>query len=277
MTNNLKQLNTNTVSDREALNESFTVHDGIGFSFGKGRTTTDSAERMFSLREEIGEPKPGTSEFVAKCKELDRRSISYRFFKRLFDVVFSLCVLVVGLIPGLLLSIAISLDTKGSPIYSQVRVGKWGKPFRIYKFRTMVADSEEVEKYFTPEQLKAWKRERKVDNDPRITRLGSILRTTSIDEAVQFVNVLIGQMSLIGPRAITFDELEYFGSEKAQLLSVAPGITGMWQTGKRNLATFKNGLRQEIELEYVKGANARTDVSIFFKTFGVMFVKRTGK
>lgn len=230
-----------------------------------------------ALEEASDELMPGSPEFAAECRKLDHRSLGYRFLKRFFDVVFSLCIIAVGLIPSLFLSVAIAIDTKGSPIYSQVRVGKWGKPFKIYKFRTMVADSDNVEKYFTPEQLEAWKRERKVDNDPRITRLGRVLRATSLDETVQFLNVLLGQISVIGPRVITYDELEHFGDEKAQLLSVTPGITGMWQTGERNLATFENGLRQRIELEYARGANLRVDIRIFFKTFGVMFSKRTGK
>lgn len=235
------------------------------------------AHEITASEEVCKELKPGTPEFAVMCRELDHRSLGYRFLKRFFDVAFSLCAIIVGFIPGLLLSVAIAIDTKGSPIYSQVRVGKWGKPFRIYKFRTMVADSDNVEKYFTPEQLEVWKRERKVDGDPRITKLGSVLRATSFDETVQFVNVLLGQISVIGPRVITYDELEHFGDEKAQLLSVAPGITGMWQTGQRNLATFENGLRQKIELDYTRGASLRADIRIFFKTFGVMLSKRTGK
>lgn len=88
---------------------------------------------------------------------------------------------------------------------------------------------------------------------------------------------MLGQISIIGPRAITCDELEHFGDEKTQLLSVQPGITGMWQTGERNLATFDNGARQKIELAYARGASPSTDINIFFRTFGVMFSKRTGK
>ena len=123
------------------------------------------------------------------CRELDHRSLGYRFLKRFFDVAFSLCAIIVGFIPGLLLSVAIAIDTKGSPIYSQVRVGKWGKPFRIYKFRTMVADSDNVEKYFTPEQLEVWKRERKVDGDPRIASriIDATARRSSFGPAVASV------------------------------------------------------------------------------------------
>lgn len=164
-------------------------------------TTIDFDDPLQELKAEEPEEaheelKLGTPEFAARCRKLGHRSLGYRFLKRFFDVVFSLCVVVVGLIPSLFLSIAIVIDTKGSPIYSQVRVGKWGEPFRIYKFRTMVADSDNVEKYFTPEQLEVWKRERKVDNDPRITRLGCVLRATSIDETVQFLNVLLDQILL---------------------------------------------------------------------------------
>lgn len=223
------------------------------------------------------QPIPGSPEFAAACRKLDHRSLGYRFLKRLFDVVFSLCVIVLGLIPSLFLSIAIAIDTKGSPIYSQVRVGKWGRPFRIYKFRTMVADSDNVEKHFTPEQLEVWKRERKVDNDPRITKLGRILRATSFDETVQFVNVLLGQISIIGPRAITYSELKFFSGSESRLLSVPLGITGLWQISERNSATFENGTRQEIELDYVCRASLKTDAKVFLGTFSAMFVKRSGR
>lgn len=239
--------------------------DGV-VSSGRDAETTESR----------GALEPGTPEFIARCKEFDCRSFVYRSLKRLFDVVFSLCVLVIGFIPGLLLSIAIAVDTKGAPIYSQVRVGKYGKPFKIYKFRTMVADSDNVEKYFTSEQLETWKSERKVSNDPRITKIGRVLRASSIDETPQFFNVLLGQISVIGPRAITFIELDWFGDKKCLLLSVPPGITGLWQIGARNDATFASGRRQAIELEYVRGASLLFDAKVFFGTFSTI-VKKTGK
>lgn len=205
-----------------------------------------------------------------------KKPLYYRFLKRLFDLVFSTCVIVVGLIPGLVLSALIVLDTKGYPIYTQTRVGRNGKLFRIFKFRSMVADSDDVEKYFTSDQLEVWKKERKVDNDPRITKLGNFIRKTSIDEFPQFINVWLGQISIIGCRVITFDELEWFGDNRDLLLSVPPGITGLWQTGPRNLATFDSGLRQELELSYAKNASFSLDMKIFFRTFRVM-VERTGQ
>jgi lipopolysaccharide/colanic/teichoic acid biosynthesis glycosyltransferase len=224
-------------------------------------------------------PAFGTPEFRQLCEQLDHRSLSYRAFKRLFDFLFALIVVAIGLIPGALLCVAITVDTKGSPIYSQERIGKRGKPFRIYKFRSMVKDSDNVEKYFTPEQLEIWRRERKVEGDPRVTKLGHALRASSLDEVPQFINVLLGQISLIGPRVITRDEVmqHFSGTEKAELFSVTPGITGAWQCGPRNEATFENGLRQAIELGYAHDASFSGDVRIFFKTISVMFVKRTGK
>ena len=223
-------------------------------------------------------PQPGTAEFFRASKLLDGRALGYRIAKRAFDIAFSGCVIAVGAIPFAVLSVAIAADTKGSPIYAQTRVGRYGKPFSIYKFRTMVADADNVEKYLSPEQLRQWQAERKVDDDPRITPLGRVLRAASIDELPQFLNVLIGQMSVIGPRPISYDELAHFGGDAALFCSVPGGITGLWQASRRNDATFESGERQEIELEYVRGASLRLDTRCFFDTFGAMFGKnRSGR
>ncbi len=223
-------------------------------------------------------PHPGTEAFADACRAFDSRPLAYRFAKRAFDVAFSAFVILVGLVPCALLSAAIAADTKGSPIYTQERVGRLGRPFRIYKFRSMVADADDVGKYLTPAQLAQWERERKVDDDPRITRLGRVLRRTSIDELPQFLNVLAGQLSVIGPRAITFDELKEYGSDAPLLLSVPQGITGAWQAGPRNEATFENGERQRIELGYARHASLREDARVFGATFGAMFGKnRSGR
>lgn len=216
----------------------------------------------------------GTKAFADACRRLDHRPLSYRFIKRAFDIVFSAGVVVVGFVPCTILSAVIAADTKGSPIYTQERVGRLGIPFRIFKFRSMVVDADNVEKYLTPVQLAQWEIERKVDEDPRITRLGRILRRTSLDELPQFLNVLAGQLSVIGPRAITYDELEHYGADAPLLLSVPQGITGAWQAGPRNEATFENGERQEVELGYARHASLGEDVRVFGATFGAMFGKR---
>ncbi len=217
---------------------------------------------------------PGTDEFASLCRKLDSRSLGYRAVKRAFDIAFSAVIIAVGIVPCAVLSAVIAADTKGSPIYSQERVGRLGRPFRIFKFRTMVADADNVEKYLDAEQLMEWKRERKVTNDPRITPLGRVLRRTSLDELPQFLNVLKGDMSLIGPRAITFAELEHYGADVALLLSVPQGVTGAWQAGPRNEASFENGERQAIELGYARNASLGEDVRVFGSTFGAMFGKR---
>lgn len=235
-------------------------------------------ERVANLEQPQHIPALGTPEFADLCRSIDSRSVPYRILKRFFDIAFSGLVCIIGLVPCAVLAVAIALDTKGSPIYTQERVGRLGRSFQIYKFRSMVADADDVEKYFTSEQLATWRRERKVEDDPRITRLGRLIRKTSLDEIPQFLNVLLGQISIVGPRVITVDELQNYAAEdRAVLLSVPQGITGAWQCGPRNLATFDNGLRQKIELAYARGANVKTDVDVFFETFKVMLVRRTGK
>lgn len=248
-------------------------------AYVNGTGALKSAQGVASVRaynEIKSEPVPGTAEFAAKCRDLDHRSLGYRLIKRAFDIVFSSLIIVVGFIPGLILSIIIAIDTKASPIYSSIRVGSKG-PFKFFKFRTMVADSDNLKKYFTPEQLDQWHREHKVDNDPRVTKIGRIMRATSIDELPQFFNVWLSQISTIGPRCVTEEELGYLGKDKELYLSVPSGITGAWQIGDRNSASWENGTRQAIELDYVRKASLMTDMRIFFGTFGAMFIRRTGK
>lgn len=201
-------------------------------------------------------------------------SKAYRVCKRVFDIAFSLCAIAVGFVPGLILCAFIVRDTGGSPIYTQERVGMGGRAFRIFKFRTMVADSDDVEKYLDTEQLAQWHRERKVDDDPRITPLGRKLRRSSLDEIPNFLNVLKGDMSVISSR----EEIGWFGDDAETVLSVPAGITGLWQATQRNGATFESGERQRIELEYARNAGFAMDARCFVGTFGAMFGKmRSGR
>lgn len=202
--------------------------------------------------------------------------LAYRVVKRTFNIVFSLCVIVILFIPGLLLCLAIALDTKGSPIYVHERVGYHGRRIGVLKFRSMVSDADDLEKYLSPAQIEEFNREHKLDDDPRVTRLGHFLRKSSIDEFPQFLNVLIGQMNVVGPRPVTAEELVWFGKDVDELLSCHPGITGLWQTLERNDATYQTGVRQEMELTYVRKRCLKMDFDILAKTFGVM-VRKTGK
>ena len=205
--------------------------------------------------------------------------LGYRIVKRVFDVVFSLLVLVVLCIPGVVLAIAIAVESPGGPVFRQQRVGKNGKEIKIWKFRSMYVDAHEhPERYLNDAQMTQWKREQKVENDPRVTRIGKIIRRTSIDEFPQFVNVVKGDVSVIGPRPVTMAETYEFGEYRDEFLSVRPGITGWWQTTKRNEATWENGQRQALELEYVRHCGFAMDIACFIGTFSAMFGKdQTGK
>ena len=207
-------------------------------------------------------------------------SLCYRVCKRAFDIAFSAACALVLAVPMAGVCAAICLESPGSPIYAQERMGRGGRVIRVLKLRSMVADAGDVEKYLSPEQLHQWEVERKVDDDPRITRVGRFIRKCSIDEVPQFLNVLKGDLSVIGPRPITREELEqhFTGEERDELLSVTPGITGLWQATDRNAATFESGLRQKIELHYVQSRCFRMDWKCFTGTFGAMFgKKKTGR
>lgn len=201
-----------------------------------------------------------------------RNKTAYRIVKRSFDVCFSLGVLAAFAIPGTLLGAAITLESPGGPMFRQKRIGKDGREIRIFKFRSMYSDAHEhPEKYLNEAQMAQWMREQKVDNDPRVTRLGRFIRKTSVDEIPQFINVLMGDMSVIGPRPVTLAETYEFGVDRDEVLSVRPGITGWWQVTDRNEATWENGRRQELELEYVRNQSISMDLKVFFGTFGAMF------
>lgn len=195
----------------------------------------------------------------------------YRALKRAFDIAFSLAVLVVLAAPMAALCAAISIDSPGSPFFRQERIGRGGRRIYIWKLRSMYADAHDnPRKYFTDEQFAQWEREQKVDGDPRITRVGRFLRTTSLDELPQFLNVLTGELSVIGPRPVTLEETYEFGGARDEFLSVKPGITGWWQVTERNGATWANGDRQMLELFYVRHASLELDLRIFVRTFKAM-------
>lgn len=200
-----------------------------------------------------------------------RGGLGYLFVKRAFDIMFSGVVCAVGIIPSAILCVAICADSPGAPVFRQERIGLHGKKIYIFKFRTMVSDAHEhPEKYMTPEQLEVWKREQKLDNDPRITHIGRFLRRTSLDEIPQFFNVLKGDLSVIGPRPVTEAETYEFGDAREDFLSCKPGITGWWQVTARNDATWETGNRQRIELFYVRHASFALDLRVFVKTFKAM-------
>lgn len=202
----------------------------------------------------------------------------YRFVKRAFDICFSAGVCAVLVVPVAAVCAAICIDSPGRPFFRQERIGRGGKRIYIWKLRSMVPDAHSnPERYMTPGQLETWRREQKLDDDPRITRVGRFLRRTSLDELPQFINVLTGDLSVIGPRPVTLEETYEFGDGRDEFLSCKPGITGWWQVTERNEATWENGDRQMLELFYVRHASLALDLRIFVRTFKTMFVERTGR
>lgn len=160
-------------------------------------------------------------------------------------------------------------------MFRQSRIGKGGKAIRIWKLRSMYVDAHEHPEYYLDEvQMVQWKREQKVDDDPRITRVGRILRRTSLDELPQFLNVLSGDLSVIGPRPVTLQETYEYGDAREEVLSCKPGITGWWAVTDRNNSTWQSGQRQARELFYVRHQSLGLDARVFVKTFKAM---RRGK
>ena len=206
-----------------------------------------------------------------------QRRTFYRVVKRALDIFVSACAVIVAFIPILICAIIVAITSKGAPFLRQERVGRYGNPLYIFKLRSMYADAESnMDKYLNAEQLAQWQSEHKVDNDPRITPFGRFIRATSIDEVPQFLNVLLGEMSIVGPRPVTRDEIDqWFSDTQEELLSVRPGLTGYWQAYARNEATFESGERQRMELEYVRNYSFAMDMRCFFKTFAAVFA-RTG-
>ena len=196
----------------------------------------------------------------------------FKVIKRLFDIIVSFLGLLILSPLFLLLTILIKCDSKGPVFFIQKRAGRNGKKFGIFKFRTMRINAEELIASFTPEQLKEWKENFKLKNDPRITRVGKFLRNTSLDELPQLINIFIGNMSLVGPRPIVEEELEWYGEKKNVLLSVRPGLTGWWATNGRSEVSYPE--RCDYELYYVYNCSLLLDIKILFKTFSAVFSRK---
>lgn len=207
---------------------------------------------------------------------LDRKEINkhhvYRTCKRLFDVVASACGLVLLSPVFLATAIAIKLDDGGPVFYNQERIGKDGKPFKMYKFRSMKVNADqEIEKLQKHNEVDGAMF--KMKNDPRITRVGKFIRKTSIDEFPQLLNVLLGQMSIVGPRPPLPREVAEYTDYDKQRLYVRPGCTGLWQVTVRNSVGFHEMV--SIDLDYIKRRSFHLDLEIMLKTIKVIFVPNT--
>ena len=194
----------------------------------------------------------------------------YSFIKRAFDIVVSLFSMIVLSPFFLIIAIAIKAEDGGPVFFRHNRVGRHGKEIGILKFRSMVPDAEARIKDFTPEQLEEFKRNFKLEGDPRITRSGKFLRKTSLDELPQLLNILLGNMSVVGPRPVTEEETRIFGAYRDLLLSVRPGLTGYWAAyGRGELTSYRR--RRAMEIFYVKHRSLALDIEVIFKTVFIVF------
>ena len=204
----------------------------------------------------------------------------YFIFKRCFDIISSsMAILFLPIFIIIIKLLYIITGDFHSIFYVQKRIGKNGKEFNLIKFRTMIknADKSHLEELLKdPNIKKEWKDNHKLENDPRITKVGKILRKTSLDELPQFLNIFIGQMSLIGPRPLAVGELEsYHGNEKIYN-SIRPGLTGWWGCNGRS-EILSNKKRLELEYFYVKNISLCLDIKCFFKTIIAVFQKKGAK
>lgn len=202
--------------------------------------------------------------------------IVYEFSKRVFDIIFSLMALIILFPLSVLLVFPFYVfgELKGPMLFKQQRIGKNGEVFKIYKFRSMVVNAEEKLKNDKALFAKYVERGYKLEphEDPRITKFGSFLRKTSLDEIPQLINVLIGNMSLVGPRPIVNEELLEYKEKKNEFLSVKPGITGYWQVSGRSNVGYPE--RVDLELYYVYNKSFWFDVIIILRTIVIVLNRR---
>ena len=216
---------------------------------------------------------------MKESKNNNKPNIVYLIIKRIFDILVSII--------GLILTIPIYLIIKlcyiftgdfSSIIYSHIRVGKNGKLFKLYKFRSMVKDADKkLEELLKKDKAlaKEWKENHKLENDPRITGIGKIIRMLSIDECPQFMNLLKGDMSLVGPRPLVEGELDEHNGNHEIYESVKPGITGWWAVNGRSCTSYEQ--RLELEYYYCKNCSIWLDIKCILKTIGAVLSRKGAK
>ena len=217
-------------------------------------------------------PSPaGSAPLLTPEQLIELQSKRSRFIKRSGDLCFALAVLTLGSPVFLLLGLLVKLTSRGPVFYVQQRVGRDYRSFGCIKFRTMRRDADRVLGLLlseSPDLAEEFRNDFKLKNDPRITRLGKFLRRSSLDELPQFVNVLRGEMSVVGPRPIVRKELPRYGDSMEEVLAVRPGLTGLWQVSGRNNLSY--GERVQLDVRYARSRNFLLDFAILLRTVGVM-------
>jgi Undecaprenyl-phosphate galactose phosphotransferase WbaP len=195
--------------------------------------------------------------------------------KRIFDVIIASITLVMFLPLFAFVVLLLKLTDPGPVVFRHIRVGRGGRRFACFKFRSMVLDSDKVLKTLLesdPAARKEWDRTQKLANDPRITPVGKFLRQSSLDELPQLINVIRGDMSLVGPRPIVPSELTRYGDKLSLYLQARPGITGIWQVSGRNDCGYDR--RIEMDANYVRNWRFSTDFVILVRTLGAVLAQR---
>ena len=195
----------------------------------------------------------------------------YRIIKRAIDIFFAILGIILLIPVAIIVKIATLLSKDKEPIfYSHVRIGQNGKEFKLYKFRSMVPDADAIlEELLKDKKIAAeYNKNKKLKNDPRITKIGKILRKTSLDEIPQFINILKGEMSLVGNRPYLPREKEDMGKYYDDIIKTKPGLTGYWQVSGRNDVSFKNRLK--LEQYYSNNYCMKLDITIILKTIKVV-------
>lgn len=206
---------------------------------------------------------------------IELQSRRSRFVKRTGDIVFSLAVLSLGSPIYILLGLLVKLTSRGPVFYVQQRVGRDYRSFGCIKFRTMRRDADKILSALllsSPDLEEEFRNDFKLKNDPRITRLGKFLRRSSLDELPQFLNVLRGEMSVVGPRPIVPQETDRYGEHMHEVLSLRPGLTGLWQVSGRNNLSYAE--RVQLDLRYSRHRSFLLDLKIILKTIAVVLDPR---
>ena len=197
----------------------------------------------------------------------------YLAIKNILDKIIAIILIIPAMLICIILGIYIKLDSKGPIFFKHKRIGKDGKTIFVYKLRTMVNGAEELKKNFTKAQQEEFEKNYKLKNDPRITKAGKKIRKLSLDELPQLINVMKGDLSIVGPRPITKEELKLYGSQQTELLKIKPGIIGDWTANGRSKTTYEE--RIKLELDYIKNIKFTNDIKIIIKTL-IAVIKRNG-
>lgn len=208
---------------------------------------------------------------VEVLKPKKQSKFLYGFIKRCFDVISSIIAIIIISPLYLLIAIIVKLESQGTIFFKHERLGKDGKKIKVYKFRTMVINAQQILNNMPDEMKREFEKSFKLEDDPRITKVGKFLRQSSLDELPQLVNIIKGEMSVVGPRPIVVKELEKYGECGDKLLTIKPGLTGNWQVNGRSNTSYKQ--RVQLDMDYIDTRSFSRDMVIIAKTMGVVYKK----